>query len=58
MVGDLFSTLQDNKKPSIKQSRGIANCVQVFEQVERWFEIVLAVLASLVELGGFELPTF
>jgi hypothetical protein len=34
VAGDLFSTLQDSRNPSIKRSNGIANSVQDFEPVE------------------------
>ena len=44
----MFSTLQDNKNPSIKRCNGIANCVLELWLIERSFEELLAVLASLV----------
>ena len=50
MAGDLFSTLQDSRNPSIKRCIGIANCVAELELVERCPETRLAFSTSLVEL--------
>jgi len=54
VAGDLFSTLQDNRNPSIKRCKWILNDACEFGRIERLFELVLSSEVCLLELRGLK----